>query len=39
MPLRSNFAAFIAGKIETTIVIKIEHIEIINIELGLISEA
>ena len=27
-----------AGKIETIIVIKIEHIEIINIELGLISE-
>ena len=28
----SNFEAFIAGKIETIIVIKIEHKDIINIE-------
>jgi len=30
--------AFIAGKIETIIVIKIEHTEIIKIDVGLISE-
>ena len=34
----SNFAAFNAGNIETIIVIKIEHIEIINIENKLISD-
>ena len=34
----SNFAALKAGNIETTIVIKIEHKEIINIEDGLISD-
>jgi hypothetical protein len=34
----SNFAAFIAGKIETKIVIKIEQIEIKKIELILISD-
>ena len=34
----SSFAAFNAGNIETIIVIKIEHIEMINIENGLISD-
>ena len=34
----SNFAALKAGNIETTIVINIEHREIIMIEVGLISE-
>jgi hypothetical protein len=34
----SNFEAFIAGKIETIIVIKIEQREIIKIEVGFISE-
>ncbi len=34
----SNFAAFNAGNIETMIVIKIEHNEIINIEIGFISD-
>ena len=34
----SSLAAFIAGNIETMIVIKIEQIEIINIENKLISE-
>jgi len=34
----SNLEAFIAGKIDTIIVIKIEDIEIMNIEEGLISE-
>ena len=34
----SNFAAFNAGKIETKIVIKIEHMEMKKIELVLISE-
>ena len=34
----SSLAAFNAGNIETIIVIKIEHMEIINIENGLISE-
>ena len=33
----SNFEAFIAGKIETIIVIKIEQREIIKIEVGFIS--
>ena len=34
----SSFAAFKAGNIETIIVIKIEHKEIIKIEDGLISD-
>jgi hypothetical protein len=34
----SNFEALTAGKIETIIVKKIEHREIIKIEVGLISE-
>ena len=34
----SNLAAFNAGKIETIIVIEIEHREIINIEKALISD-
>ena len=34
----SSFAAFKAGNIETTIVINIEHIDIIRIELRFISE-
>ncbi len=33
----SNFAALKAGKIETIIVISIEHTEIKNIEIGFIS--
>tara|TARA_B110001450_G_C17429779_1_gene403409 strand:+ start:539 stop:706 length:168 start_codon:yes stop_codon:yes gene_type:complete len=34
----SNFAALNAGNIETIMVIKIEHNEIINIEVGFISD-
>jgi len=34
----SNFDALIAGKIETIIVIRIEHNEMIKIDAGLISE-
>jgi hypothetical protein len=34
----SSFAAFIAGNIETKVLIKIEHIEMINIETELISD-
>ena len=34
----SNFEAYIAGKIETIIVIKIEQTEMMNIEDGFISE-
>jgi hypothetical protein len=34
----SSFAAFNAGNIETIIVIKIEHKEIMNIENGFISD-
>tara|TARA_B100000767_G_scaffold229423_1_gene220133 strand:+ start:870 stop:1001 length:132 start_codon:yes stop_codon:yes gene_type:complete len=34
----SNFEALIAGKIETIIVMKIEHKEMIKIDCGLISE-
>ena len=34
----SSFAALNAGNIDTKIVIKIEQVEIINIEMGLISE-
>ena len=36
--MRSNFAAFKAGKIDTMIVITIEHKEIIKIENEFISE-
>ena len=34
----SSFAALIAGNIDTIIVINIEHIEIIKIEIGFISD-
>ena len=36
--MRSNFDVFNAGKIDTKIVINIEHIEIIKIEVKFISE-